>query len=74
MEGRGIVRVRGDKNEDFDIFGGILDWDGIGRQVTSSVTVMADEYGLAGDGIKVEGRAAENLEAGLVGEEKSFAM
>jgi hypothetical protein len=75
MEGREIVRVRGDKNEDFDIVCGVLDWDGNGRRVTSSVvTVVAgDEYGLAGDGIKVEGRATEDLEAGFFGEEKSFA-
>lgn len=73
MEGRGIVRVGGDENEDFDIVGGVLDWDGNRGRVTSSVTVVADEYRLGGDGIEVEGRAAQDLEAGFLGEEKSFA-
>jgi hypothetical protein len=73
MEGRGIVRVGRDENEDFDIVGGILDWDGDRGRVTSSVTVVADEYRLGGDRIEVEGRAAQNLEAGFLGKEKSFA-
>jgi hypothetical protein len=73
MEGRGIIRVGGDENEDFDIVGGVLDTDGNGRRVTSSVSIVVDEYGLVGDGIKVDGRAAKDLEAGFLGEEKSFA-
>jgi hypothetical protein len=73
MEGRGIVGVVGDKNEDFDVVGGVLDWDSNRRRVTGGVTIIADVYRLAGDGIEVEGRAAEYLEAGFLGEEKSFA-
>lgn len=73
MEGRGIVKVGGDENKDFDIVGHVLDRDGDGSWVTSSVTVMADEYGLAGYGIKVEGRTAQNVEASFLRKEESFA-
>jgi hypothetical protein len=68
-----LTWVGRDKNEDFDIVGGVLDWNSNGRRVTSGVTIVADEYRLASDGIEVEGRAAEDLEAGFFGEEKSFA-
>ena len=73
MEGRGIVGVGGNKDEDFDVVRSVLDWDSNGRWVTGGVTVVADEYRLAGDGIEVESGAAEYLEAGFLGEEKSFA-